>query len=164
MRALTAPRPTRAGKVGGLPRACRAQGWSGWDVRPEPHLRGPRGTHDHDPMGTVSPPGELLTAPALAEPRAEEAGIRGTESFQTRPSRNTHVSSRAQKHPRDGAVAAGVERLERDSSRKDNSARIGLPGSRNLMPCSLFARTPSYCCSEGFEMISEKGLYCSGSN
>lgn len=57
----TAPRPTRAGKVGTPARACRAQGWPGWDIPPRASPCGARGTHDHDPTGTVSSPGGLLT-------------------------------------------------------------------------------------------------------
>lgn len=54
--------------------------------------------------------------------------------------------------------------LERDSSLKDNSARVGLQGPGISMQCLLLTITPSLVCSEGFRVISEKGLYCRRSN
>lgn len=150
--------PARAGGGGAQGR----RGGPGRTLGPRLALQGPGRCRATTSPGQIAPWWGCCPAPF----HVARVGQGDPEVFRTLARRNTHVSQRAQKHSGDRAICREGQMFEGDSSLKDKSAWLLCWPSefRNLMQCSLFTRTPSLVCSEGFVMISEKGLYCSSSN
>lgn len=138
------------------------RGGPGRTLGPRLALQGPGRCRATTSPGQIAPWRGCCPAPF----HVARVGQGDPEVFRTLARRNTHVSQRAQKHSGDRAICREGQMFEGDSSLKDKSAWLLCWPSefRNLMQCSLFTRTPSLVCSEGFVMISEKGLYCSSSN
>lgn len=155
----SAQRPVPPGLAGIARRLQGAGVGRGGTSRPEPHP-GPRDARPRPHGDSIAARRAVDLRPALAEPGAE--GLEDPEVFQTRPSREHTCVLKGSETPSMEPVAAGVE--IRKGLLVAKITRLVLAFRVQELDAVLVVRKNSLVCSEGFEMISEKGLYCSGSN